>query len=408
MEAEIAATEENEGTRPGEPLSPTGVLVLSITTGLGAANLFYNQPMLGVIGRSFHSSSHVHLIPTITLLGYAAGLLLLVPLGDLFERRRLILAQFLALAVALCGAALAPSGFALLVASLIIGAAASVAQQIVPMAAALASPERRGAVVGTVMSGLFCGVLLSRTLSGFVTARLGWRAMFWIAAPLALLGALSTRLMPTIRPSVSMGYGALMASVGRLWMEEPRLRRATLTQGCLFAAFNCFWTVLALRLEGPPFFRGAAMAGLFGLIGTVGVLVAPLAGRQADHRGSRPVVALGVGSALAAWLLFLGWNTMAGMVLGLIILDFGAQSALIAHQQLVYGVRPEARNRLNTLFMVGMFLAGGLGSGGAMLAWRQAGWTAVCGLAILFCVLAGLLTLSRRTSSGPGTRHQSS
>ncbi|MBP1626249.1 MAG: hypothetical protein H6Q00_724 [Holophagaceae bacterium] len=372
--------------RPGQGISRGLVFLLALITAMGVANLYYNQPMLGVIGRSFPEGSSCHLIPTLTLFGYAAGLLFLVPLGDLLQRRTLIMAQFLAMALALALAALAPNGQVLLIVSFFIGGAASVVQQIVPLGAALATDERRGAVVGSIMGGLFCGVLLSRTLAGFVATHLGWRAMFWIGVPLAILGALSTRILPVLPPTASMGYGALLSSMGRIWKDEPRLRHATFTQTCLFMVFNAFWTILALHLEQPPLLRGAATAGLFGVVGTIGILAAPLAGRQADKRGFRPVVMLGVSSALVAWLILANWISLTGLVVGVILLDFGAQSSLIAHQQLIYSLRPEAKNRVNTIFMVGMFLGGSLGAALAMAAWHTAGWRGVSTLSILLCV----------------------
>ncbi len=363
---------------------------------MGVANLYYNQPMLGVIARSFPGDAATALIPTLTLLGYAAGLLFLVPLGDLVQRRRLIMVQFLAMGVALALAALAPSGQALLVVSFLIGAGASVVQQVVPLGAALATNERRGAVVGSIMSGLFCGILLCRALAGFVAAHLGWRAMFWIGVPLALLGALSTRILPEIEPSTTLNYTGLLSSLVRLWREEAPLRRATFTQTGLFMAFNAFWTILALHLEMPPICKGADTAGLFGIVGLVGILAAPLAGRQADRRGYRPVVLLGVGTALAAWLVLAIWISIPGLVVGVILLDFGIQSALIAHQQLIYSLRPEAKNRINTIFMVGMFLGGSLGAAAAMLAWKRAGWSGVSVLSIALCLAAGVMALWSR------------
>jgi predicted MFS family arabinose efflux permease len=317
-----------------------------------------------------------------------------VPLGDLLERRSLIAAHFLALTLALALAALAPGGLVLALASLLIGMGATAAQQVVPMAAALASPSRRGAVVGGVMSGLLAGILLSRALAGLVGARLGWRAMFWMGIPLALLGAACLRPLPRNRAGAGLGYRALLRSLLGLWRQEPRLRRAAFTQAMLFGSFSVFWTVLALRLEGAPFHRGADVAGLFGIIGTAGVLAAPLAGRIADRRGPSPVVALGSGTVLAGWLVLALWGRMAGLVAGVLLLDFGVQSALIAHQQLVFGLRPEARNRLNTLFMTAMFLGGSLGSAGAMLAWHRAGWGAVSVLGLALAAAASLPALA--------------
>ena len=399
MDPILESSPAPESAGPGRGL----IFAMACAAGIAVANIYYNQPMLGVITRSFRGGMATPMIPTVTQLGFASGLLLLVPLGDLIERRWLIMIQFLLLAVTSAVAALAPSDWVLLGASCLIGVGASVAQQVVPLAASLAAPSRRGAVVGSVMSGLFMGILLSRTLAGFVAAHWGWRAMYWLGVPMALVGASTTRWLPRNPPAVSMGYGSLLRSLLDLWREEPRLRRAACTQGLLFAAFSAFWTILALHLEQPPLSRGADIAGLFGIIGATGVMAAPFAGRLADRRGHGPVVMMGAAFALLAWLVLAGWNSLAGLVVGVILLDFGVQSALIAHQHLVYGLKPEARNRINTIFMVGMFIGGSVGSSGAMLAWKKAGWRGVGGFGLLVSLLAVLAGVRKSSKGNPVT-----
>jgi predicted MFS family arabinose efflux permease len=377
-------------SEPGKGL----VFAMACACGIAVANIYYNQPMIGVINRSFPGELAPSLIPTATQLGYALGLLLLVPLGDLIERRRLIVSQFFVLALSLLFAAVASTGWVLLGASLCIGFTASVTQQIIPAAASLVSDNRRGAVIGSVMSGLLSGMLLSRILAGFIATHYGWRTMFWFGIPLVLAGAASMALLlPLSRPATSMKYGLLLRSLLRLWSEEPRLRRATLTQGLLFAVFSAFWTILALHLEQPPFHLGADIAGLFGIIGVVGVLAAPIAGRLADRRGPGRVVSTGAFAALLAWLVLAGWNSLTGLIFGVILLDFGMQSAMVANQQIIYGLKPQARNRVNSLFMVGMFIGGSLGSGGAMLAWKVADWQGVAISAIAVALTAFLAPL---------------
>ncbi|MFT8897311.1 MAG: MFS transporter [Acetobacter sp.] len=366
-------------------------LAMAAATGLAVASIYYNQPMLGVMERAMPSSLTA-LVPMTTQLGYALGLFALVPLGDLLERRQLIVWQFVILAAALAMTALAPGAGIVLLGSLLIGAAATVAQQIVPFAAHLAPPERRGAVVGVVMSGLLCGILLSRTLAGFVADHAGWREMFWLGVPLSLgAGAVMRLLLPYSRPDTQHSYASLMASLVHLWREFPALRLAAFTQALLFGTFSVFWSILALHLQEPRFNLSAEAAGLFGIVGAVGILAAPLAGRFADRHGPHRAILAGTILTLLSWVLFGTWLSLGGLVVGCILLDFAVQSALVSHQHIVYALRPEARSRLNTLFMGVMFLGGATGAAGASAAWVIGGWSAIALFGGLMA--AGALTL---------------
>lgn len=379
------------------------VLTMAAGAGVAVANIYYNQPMLGLIEHDL-PGGFAGLVPTATQFGYALGLLLLVPLGDLFERRRIIVIQFVILAVALVAAALAPNAVAIVIASLAVGAASTVAQQIVPLAAHLSAPDKRGATVGMVMSGVLGGILLSRTLAGVVATHAGWREMFWLGVPMALaMAALLSARLPHSQPDGRLGYGALLRSLAHLWREHPALRLAAITQALLFAAFTTFWTILALRLQSAPYHMGADVAGLFGIVGAVGILVAPLAGKIADKRGPRRVIMLGALLTLVSWAVFGLWQSIAGLVVGVIVLDFAVQSALVSNQHIIYTLQPEARARLNTIFMGSMFLGGAAGSAAATSIWASGGWNAlsVFGMALsLGAVLIQLAGTRRATAKG--------
>ncbi|MGK9233943.1 MFS transporter [Inquilinus limosus] len=367
---------------------------MAAAAGVAVANIYYNQPMLGLIEAELPGRLSP-LIPTATQLGYAVGLFLLVPLGDILERRRLIVAQFGVLALALAMAAMAPNAPLILLASLALGVSSTVAQQIVPLAAHLAAPSRRGATVGAILAGILTGILLSRTLAGFVATYGGWREMFWLGVPMALLaGGLMMAVLPHSPPDSRLGYGRLLHSIIHLWRDFPALRLAAVTQALIFAAFTAFWTILAFRLREPPFGLGADVAGLFGIVGAVGIFAAPLAGRFADARGPAPVVAMGAALTLASWAVFGLWTSLAGLVLGVILLDFAMQSALVSNQHIVFALRPEARARLNTVLMGSMFIGGALGSAAATSAWEAGGWPGVVGLGLALGAAASALQLA--------------
>jgi predicted MFS family arabinose efflux permease len=374
-----------------KPLDAALVWLMALTCGLVVANIYYNQPLLAAIGRTFHvSDSRASLIATATQVGYTLGMLLVVPLGDMLERKRLMLWMLLAAAGCLGAAALAPTFGLLAVASILIGICSSVPQLLLPMAATLAPEADRGRIVGRVMSGLLIGILLSRTVSGYVGAHLGWRTVFEGAAALMLaLTALLAWRLPRDQPAFQGSYASLMQSLGTLVRELPALRRSALVGAAIFAAFSVFWTTLTFYLAGPAYHYGSDIAGFFGLVGALGALAAPLAGKVADTRGPRYAITVGILLALVSYVLLgVGGGYLVGLVLGVILLDVGVQSAHISNQTLVFSLRPEARSRLNTVYMTGYFTGGSIGSVVGGLAWMHYGWPGVCVVGGAFVALA--------------------
>ncbi|MES2945099.1 MAG: MFS transporter [Pseudomonadota bacterium] len=369
--------------------------LLALGAGLAVAPLYYSQPMLGVLGSEFSATpSAIGLVPTLTQLGYAGGLFLLAPLGDRFDRRQIILGKAVLLCMALLLAAAAPSLHMLVFASLAIGLSATLAQDIVPAAATLAPEAHRGRTVGTVMTGLLLGILLSRVVSGFVAEHFGWRAMFVAAAgSIALLGVALWRGLPGFAPTTSLPYGALLGSVLSLWQGHAALRRAALAQGLLSVSFSAFWSTLAVMLHAAPFHLGSSAAGTFGLAGAAGALMAPLAGRMADRKGPEIVTRIGAALVAAAFAaMFFGHQQLWLIAAGALVFDLGTQAALIAHQSIVYSMEPAARSRLNAVLMTGVFIGMASGAWLGSLALAQWGWQGVCAVA----ALAGLAALAVR------------
>ncbi|GGD54349.1 MFS transporter [Caballeronia grimmiae] len=366
--------------------------LLATIAGVSVANIYFNQPLLGDFRASFPQSAYlIGAVPAATQLGYAFGMLMLAPLGDRFDRRTLILMQLAALGVALIVASAAPTLAVLIAASLAIGVVSTIAQQAVPFAAELAPPAERGHAVGTVMSGLLLGILLARTVSGFVAQYFGWRAVFAasVVATIALAVVVMMRL-PKSRPTSTLSYGKLLASMWHLTAESAALREAALTGGALFAGFSAFWSLLTLLLAGEPFHMGPQAAGLFGIVGAAGALAAPLAGKSADKRGPRAVITLSIVLVAVSFVVFaLSSRSIAGLVIGVIVLDVGVQAAQISNQSRIYALKPEARSRVNTVYMVAYFIGGAVGSALASLAWHAMGWMGVCIVGLAATGLAG-------------------
>ncbi|AEI63574.1 MFS transporter [Corallococcus macrosporus] len=382
---------------PHTALSTGLVWLMAAASGATVANLYYNQPLLGDIGAALGASgSALGLVPMLTQVGYAVGMLFIVPLGDSLERRRVIVTMNLLVALALVGVALAPTLHWMVAASFVVGVTTIIPQLLVPFAAHLAPAAQRGRVVGTVMSGVLIGILLSRTAAGFVGTHLGWRAMFWMAAGLMLVSAGVLRFtLPSQPPVASMPYPQLLRSLIRLARTEPVLRLHAVLGALSFGAFSVFWSTLALYLQSLPQKYDAQVAGLFGVVGVAGAAVAPVVGRYADQRGDRRINAGAIVVLLLSFVVMwpLG-RWLWGMALGVVLLDLGVQANQISNQTRVYSLRPEARSRLNTLYMVTYFAGGAAGSWLGTFAWTHWGWTGVCASGAALCIVA-LLALKR-------------
>ncbi len=397
----IRPTHEAPSLPPTTAIPPRLIFLMAGGAGFSVASLYYNQPMLGLIGPALHADTGTTgLVPTLTQLGYALGILLLSPLGDRYDRRTIILAKALILALTLAGSALAGSMSALLAASLATGIAATMAQDIVPGAATLAPADQRGKMVGTVMTGLLLGILLSRVVSGVVADLLGWRVMFGAAAA-AIVGVFVGlwRGLPRFTPTTRLSYPGLLSSLATLWLRHGDLRRAALAQGLLSMGFSAFWSTLAIMLHSH-YGMGAADAGLFGLAGAAGALAAPLAGRLSDRRGPELVTRLGglltalSFAALLALPLLPPSGQMVLIALSAIGFDFGIQASLVAHQTIVYGIDPGARSRLNALMFTGMFIGMAAGSALGSLMLERWDWVGVVGFATAAATAALLVRLT--------------
>lgn len=366
-------------------LRPNDLLtfVMAVACGLAVANIYYAQPLLDTLARDFDiSRGTAGIIITMTQLGYAAGLMLLVPLGDLLERRRLITVITGVTVLSLIGMALAPTSSLFILAALITGITAVVAQILVPFAAHMASDAERGRVVGRVMTGLLLGILLARVVSGGIADLLGWRTVYWIGAGIMLLQALALRrLLPEEPPQSKIPYGRLLLSVITLMQEEALLRRRIIYGALGFASFSAFWTTIPFLLAQAPYHYPDSVIGLFGLLGVAGALCANLAGSLHDKGYSR------IGTGLFQALMGLSFVLMAVMpesltaiIIGIIVLDLGVQGNQILNQSAIYQIRPEARSRITTAYMTCYFLGGAAGSAGAAYLFQFAGWTGACAL----------------------------
>jgi predicted MFS family arabinose efflux permease len=367
------------------------VLLLAVACGLTVANLYYAQPLLSLLGDTFKISPVAagDLI-TATQLGYAAGMILLVPLGDRAETRRLVSILLVVTTVGLAVAGLAPTFPILLVGALVSGATSVVVQILVPFAAGLSPDHLRGRIVGQVVSGLLLGVLLSRTVGSLLAEATGWRVVFLVAA--GLMAALSIALrfaLPRRQPTTTAPYGELLRSTVRLVRQHPALRRRALYQAAMFGGFSAFWTTVSYVLTAPPYSYSQLGVGLFALVGAAGALIAPIAGRLADRGLSRPLTAAAFVIAVLAFAIAgFGRDSIVLLAVAAILIDMAVQGSLIFGQHTIYALDPAARSRLNSVYLATFFLGGALGSQLGAYAYHAAGWTGLAVFGGLLPILA--------------------
>jgi predicted MFS family arabinose efflux permease len=378
--------------------------MMSACCGLAVANLYYNQPLLADIARDLHvDQAQVGSVAATTQLGYALGILAFVPLGDAFDRRKLVARLALITAAGLAAIALAPNLPFLAIASFAVGCTTVIAQILIPYAAFLSPPEQRGHTVGRMITGVLLGVLLARTISGFIGQHLGWRAVYWIAAAVCVALSVFARVaLPKVESAAKVGWSELVGSLLHLVRTSAPLRQSSMVGAGLFGSLTAFWTVLAFRLAAPPYHYGAGVAGSFGLIGAISAVVTPMAGRASDRRGPGTVINYATGAAVVSYLLFWSLGSQLwGMVVGVLLLDAAVQSAQVANQLRIFSIGRGAESRINTIYMICYFIGGALGSAASTAAWGHFGWSGVCLIGMLFSSFA-LLVNARKTPAESG------
>jgi predicted MFS family arabinose efflux permease len=381
-------------------ISPLLVWLMAIGSCLSVSNIYYNQPLLADMLKTFHASQkEIGMVPLCTVLGYGFGLLFVVPLGDMMEKKRTILQSLVLAFIFLLLVCFSVNLTMLLISSFFLGVFSIIPQLLIPFAAHLAKPEERGKVVGTVMSGLLIGILLSRTLAGFIDIHGGWRIVYGMASVFMVILFLGLwKGLPSYTPEFKGHYGDLLISVWEMAKKYPSLRESAGIGFFLFAALNLFWSTLIFILKIPPYHFDADTAGLFGLIGAAGALAAPIFGRITDRRGTRPVIILGIVLEFISFILLyaLGMHLWI-LIVFVFLMDLGQQGTHISNQTRIFSLDPNARSRVNTVYMFTAFMGGALGSGLGATALSMGGLKGIslAGLALVMMALICFLLLGR-------------
>lgn len=376
-------------------LSNSVLYLMSISAGLIVANLYYNQPLLHLISLTFNvSEAAVSNVALSTQLGYAFGLLLIIPLGDKLSNHKILQFDFVVMIISLIAAALSQTLFALILSSFFIGFTSATPQLFVPMAAQLTDEKGRGRAIGIVMSGLLIGILGSRIISGFIGEEFGWRVMYYGAAILmAILFVILKWKLPNLKPNYSGSYSKLMKSIWFYFKTEPSLRLAALRGALGFAGLSAFWTTLVFLME-DSFGYGSTITGAFGIFGIVGALGATVVGKVNDKYSKNKIILLSAILLIVSWVIFLfAAHSIIGLIIGVVIVDLGLQGLHITNQNIIFAKNPEARNRVNTIYMVGFFIGGALGTSLGAYAWQNYDWMGVSVLGLVLSVAIAVVHL---------------
>lgn len=394
MQLQFFMTEDlKTNINTGTGIPTTLKYFMAVSCGIMVANLYYCQPLLGDFARIFNvSESAAAWINICSQLGYGLGLFFIVPVGDMISRRKLLTWMHVFAALAVAGMALAVNIDMLYFFSIATGLTATACQVFLPLAAHLSNDEQRGKVIGIIMGGLLSGILLSRTLSGVVAELWGWRAVYWIAFGIMLLMAvLVYKMIPGEQPGFHGNYGKLMRSLFQMIWSEKVVRESSWIGACTFGAISAFWSTMAFFLEKPPFSYPVSVIGLFGIVGLAGALISPYVGSVNDRKGPSLPMKAGIIIMLVGYaIMFLSIYSIIIVVAGIILIDVGLQAAHVPNITRVSSLIPEARTRLNTIYMTSFFIGGTLGSVFGSFAWDAFGWNGVCAIGILFVIAGGL------------------
>ena len=376
---------------------PASILwTLAIVAGISVANLYYNQPLLNMIRHDLGVSEFkTNLIAMVTQIGYALGLLFIIPLGDLYQRKKIIVTNFAVLIVSLLAIALAPNIHIILIASFLTGICSVIPQIFVPIASQFSKPENKGRNVGIVISGLLTGILASRVVSGIVGEYMGWRFIYFIAAGLMVVCLLIIiRILPDLPSNYQGSYAGLMKSLFSIVKKYPQLRIASLRAGFSFGSFLAMWSCLAFKMEQAPFFAGNNIIGMLGLCGIAGALTASSIGRFINTVGVKRLTYIGCSLIISAWIvLYAGQYSYAGIIAGILLIDIGMQCIQLSNQTSAFALCPQASNRINTIFMTTYFIGGSTGTFLAGTFWQWFGWTGVVGTGILLTSCSLLINI---------------